>query len=640
MMKKNLRSFSLAELLLSMGLFAILFSAVGIFANEALRSSKNSTTRIDAAQYVQEMQNAIILNKDSLWSRIVSNTATGDKHVVFNSNTYTIADGDVTLNGIVLKVEIEPVNRDTNGDIVTIGGTVDLHSRAIISRASWVDFIGMTNTLTSTFYVSDWNTIRFTDTRNTDFSQGIQDLTQVTTTGDGEVTMDTVQFADWCKPSLTITSHDLPGQGIAKSLYVEPGKIYMGTGSNSSGVSFARLQFNPIEPPTVSTIGIFDGYKTNAVYSDGTYAYLATQTNSKEVVILNISTLPYTEIGYFNPSVSSRGYGIYVNGTVGFVATSNRIYAFNLTAKTGSRPVISYLTLRGTVVDMFARGNYAYFALSNSDTELEIVDLTNPSSMKSVGSIDLNNAAAKTVYVNTTGTRAYIGTGAQSYQAEFFIVDVSSKTGNKYPFSSYETSGMSPVDITAPDDSKRAIVVGTGGTLQYQVISLENENAPVRCGGLTLANGANAVFSMIETNGNAYSYIVTSDTSSELKVIKGGPGGGNGQGIGYNETAQFTSRVFDSTSTTSQYYTIEWQASVPANTLLRFQLRSGTTTNLSAESWIGPDGTSATFFTSSQASVIPSVLSGKRYIQYRAYFASSDQINTAVLNQLEMSYQK
>ena len=289
MMHKRVKAFSLVELLLSMGLFALLITAVASLSVDAVRATRNSGSKVIAAQRIQELSNALLLNKDQLWSSIVTNTNNGDKVLVYSGNTYVVQNGTKTDGEITVKLNIAYANRDVSGNIVQTGGTQDIHTRAITYSATWRDFLGVNNSVSSVQYLNDWNTSKWTQTTSADFNQGVNDKTVVTNTAGGEVQQESVVYADWCRPSLTQTSYDLPGQGIAKQVMANPGNIYMGTGSNSSGVAFARMSFVPSEPPVVTVLGTFDGYKTNSIFGEGNYAYLATQTNSKEVVILKCS---------------------------------------------------------------------------------------------------------------------------------------------------------------------------------------------------------------------------------------------------------------------------------------------------------------------------------------------------------------
>lgn len=75
--------------------------------------------------------------------------------------------------------------------------------------------------------------------------------------------------------------------------------------------------------------------------------------------------------------------------------------------------------------------------------------------------------------------------------------------------------------------------------------------------------------------------------------------------------------------------TLSWSATTPANTTLRFQAAASTAA-AGPFNFVGPDGTAATYFTSSGASL--SQFNGKRYLKYRAYFGTSDAQATPTLN--------
>jgi hypothetical protein len=78
----------------------------------------------------------------------------------------------------------------------------------------------------------------------------------------------------------------------------------------------------------------------------------------------------------------------------------------------------------------------------------------------------------------------------------------------------------------------RVVIVGTGGE-EYQVINVTNETATLtRCGGLQVDSGINGISTVFTAAQRAYSYIVTGDSNTELKIIEGGPGGsGTGGGL-------------------------------------------------------------------------------------------------------------
>lgn len=56
---------------------------------------------------------------------------------------------------------------------------------------------------------------------------------------------------------------------------------------------------------------------------------------------------------------------------------------------------------------------------------------------------------------------------------------------------------------------------------EYQVFDISTESAPANCASLEVPNQVNDLAGINDFNGNAYAYVVTGDSSAELKVIRG-----------------------------------------------------------------------------------------------------------------------
>jgi len=450
---------------------------------------------------------------------------------------------------------------------------------------------------------------------------------------------------DWCSPNLTISAVDLPKNGVANAISAIPGQVVAGTGDNASGVSFANVAIsNPPAPtPPQGTIdGTFDGYKTNGVFTEQNYAYLATDTNSKEIVIIDLtqkdSNNKYEESGYFNAPGNGSGDSIYVSGNIGFMTSANKLYTFDLSSKASSRSQLGSISLAGEGNRVVVVGSYAYIAVESSTTQLQIVQIQNGGATLSiVGQAALAAQAAKDVFINSSATRAYIASSLAATQAEFFIVDISTKTGNRPTLGSYDTNGMNPKAVIVTTNNK-SIVVGTGGQ-EYQVINISTESNPSSCGGLDIDAGVNGVSTVIEPDGDAFSYIITGDATAELKIIEGGPGGQ------FADSGIFISDAFDPGSTVA-YNRLVPNSVQPNQTTIQFQAAvanavSGSCTNASYY-FVGPDGTSNTFFTTSSA--IPLLNNGQGYVnpgrcfKYKAYLSTSDPVFSPVFNDISVNY--
>jgi hypothetical protein len=612
--------------------------SVASFSTAAFRTNANARIRVEVSGYIREMSNALQLIKDNSWASIAEIPLDTQKHLAFSNGQYTIADGAEVKNGIAMSFIVSAVYRDVNRQIVENGGTLDPHSKRITFTAAWTDVLEIPLTMSSRVIINDWNTKRWRETLQSEFSQGTNDLTVVTNNVDGEVQMESVLYADWCNPAWTMTTSDLPGNGVAQALTTIPNEVFAGTGQNASGLSFIDIGLDESNPPIVSVLGTFDGYKTNDVFGENNFAYLATDTNFKEVVIVDILNAPFHLEGYFDVPGNGNASAVSVSGNTGFAVAGSKLYAFDLTAKTGSRLQLgSAFNLAGTGKTIKISGQYAYVVTTSTSKQLQIINISNPASMTEAAWAQVDGNGGTDVFISDDTNRAYLTTAVSTTKKELFILDISTKSGARPTLSSYETNGMSPRGVARVSDL-RLIVVGTSGE-EYQVVNIENELSPVRCGGMNNDLGIYDVVPHTNLTGNAYSYIVTGDPANEFRIIRGGPGGHGGQnGQGYAPNGSFTSRVFDTGSSLSYYYYIEWDETIPANSDLRFQVRAGNSPDLSMVPWIGPDGTSGTYFTTFNGETLPSLLNLNRYIQFKAYY-SSDTVGTPVLSEFRITYQ-
>jgi len=81
--------------------------------------------------------------------------------------------------------------------------------------------------------------------------------------------------------------------------------------------------------------------------------------------------------------------------------------------------------------------------------------------------------------------------------------------------------------------------------------------------------------------------------------------------------------------------TLSWNASVPGNTTLKFQV-AASNSQFGPFTYVGPDGTAGTFYSTSGGSIAQ--FSGKRYLRYRAFFTSTDPAATPTLNDVSVCY--
>jgi len=108
--------------------------------------------------------------------------------------------------------------------------------------------------------------------------------------------------------------------------------------------------------------------------------------------------------------------------------------------------------------------------------------------------------------------------------------------------------------------------------------------------------------------------------------------------IAFTTSGDFVSALKDANpapGATPIWSALSWAATVPANTSLKFQAAASNSSG-GPFTFVGPDGTAATFFTTSGASL--SQFYGFRYLRYKAFLATTDTTQTPALNDVTICY--
>ena len=102
---------------------------------------------------------------------------------------------------------------------------------------------------------------------------------------------------------------------------------------------------------------------------------------------------------------------------------------------------------------------------------------------------------------------------------------------------------------------------------------------------------------------------------------------------GISESERFDSGTYPT------WKTLNWTATTPQATELKFQLRSGDTREeLANEAFVGPDGLPMTFYTTSGQNICESH-ERHRWLQYKAYLSTTDQSLSPILQEVSITYE-
>lgn len=618
---------ALVEILVAMGIAAIILPAVFTGFITSREGRVQSEARFEATNLAREAGEALRVVREAGWLNISTN---GIYHPVASGNTWVLSTGPEVLGEFTRSIEISDLT------------PVDPSIKKVTITVSWSSLFQ--SSVVETYYLSRYldNTL-YIETTAADFTSGTKVGTIVTNNAGGEIQLAAGGKADWCAPDpAKIVEFNLDKSGVANAISAIEGRVFAGTGNNASGPAFDNVGISNSDPPVGSLLGNFGSnpIKTNGIFGETNYGYLATDTNKKQGVIVDLTNLvdgQYSEAGSLDIGVSSvNGRSIYVVNNFAYLSgTDGKIYAFDITNKSGVHSPTASTDLGAVANKIIVVGSNLYAALSGTTNQLEVVSLTNGgASFGPVTSFSVGGQGGVDIYVSSTGARAYLATSSSSNQDEFFIVDTDPNSATYgQTKGSYDTNGMDPKGVTVVPGNK-AIIVGTGGTQQYQVIDIATESSPVHCtaggksGGLVIASGVNGVSSVLESDGDAYSYIVTGDAAAELKIVEGGPGGK------FATDGTFESQTFDADHEVSfnRYFaTLE----IPPGTSAKFQFAGSPGPCTSATfSFVGPDNTGNTFHTTDSG---PLALVGQCF-RYKAFLSSNDPNQTPVLEDVTVNY--
>jgi len=664
---KNPQGQLLIELLMTIGLSALLLPILFL----SLISSRDDRVReqkqTEAVNILKETEESVRNIKNTGWSNLPSS---GTYHPEISGTTWTLATGSAILGDFTQSVVISDVYRDASNNIVDYpSGTLDTSTKKIDSTVSWTT--PLPQSISSTLYLTRLENTSSIDTTQTQFSLGSSSYASVasqsgtTVLDDGQVQLTSVSGrggGNWCDPgAFVVGTYDLSNQGIPVSISATSSAsfdvAFTTTGGNASGHPVDGISISHDDPPIVTNPSIYNSGKGYGVYVSDDAQYVYVNDDHYGVMILNASDL--TQVGEFQISNGCKSndvcQSIDVVGNVGYTTFNHRLYIFDagppFNGLNTSQNQLGYKSISGSddMLKVQVRGNNAYVATTNTSTQFMIFDVSDPANIPNPTTINLGNGQPGVdLYVDENEEYAYILTEYSSGQDNYFIYNL---TTSQIVAQGETLNNITPTAIAVIEgDPVFVIITGSGysGNL-YQVYRFYKPNTVNYCNisilNLPGVTSINAVSTVTQDNGNAYSYILTNNTSAEFQIIAGGTLGE------YFETGTFESRYFD-TITDVAFNSFTATASQPATTTLKLQVasatpQSGQDCSNTSYTFVGPNGTPSDYFYVNgdiisgiipRNDISPYFTNPGRCFKYRLEFDTLDVFETPIFYDLFVNY--
>lgn len=203
-----------------------------------------------------------------------------------------------------------------------------------------------------------------------------------------------------------------------------------------------------------------------------------------------------------------------------------------------------------------------------------------------------------------SGTISGFNSGASAYYTATLATPITLNAGTQYAFAIRPSANPSP------------------GTYALTRSGTSTAGSDVYAGGTRVAGA---------TSGTVWSIPLTGgvNTDSGFRIYLD---------TGYRASGDLISSIKDANPEPGHvpnWSTLSWNASVPANTSLRFQVAASNAIT-GPFNFVGPDGTAGTFFTTSGASL--SQFDSNRYLRYRAFLSTTDSAVSPTLNDVTVCH--
>jgi len=638
----NKRGQMLIEVLVVMGVGIIIMAAATNLFIDVQKSSIINRQKTKANNLAQEALEAVRSVRYNGWANIATN---GTYHPVVNSGKWQLQSGSETIDEFKREITISSVYRIANpasSDFLKIvssttpGAKEDRSTKEITVRVSWST--PRNQEVVQKMYLTRYlKNDLITQTTQADFNAGTNNNTQVVPAPPPP--------AD--NGSVILASGTGPPSYYGNQFLLESTS---GIGQLTSSTLRCSMRFTAQASKTVTSIRVYIHERANPP----TYRF-GIQADS--------GGFPSgTWLGYGNSAPAGTGWRA-VTFSVPASLTAGQVYHLVVQYQSGTIGPTRYINIRRS-----APLNLLYPYNNNADTAANTCWYNGASwSTQNYQPIYFLAFSDGTYEGNPYFTSAIQYIYANNYYGERFTVTGGNKTVTQIGFYIARTGiPLDDLTVTLQDVTGGSIVesgrlagpleVGTSfswitytfttpRTLQngrtyriylssfltvitgaYLVYRIENTNNSIYNG--INYDGINSVYSYSDNYGLTFTDYEYYDIGGYRFTI---PGSG-----GYVPSGNFTSSIIDAGQEVA-FNSFDFEGQIPADTNLQLQVA---VSNNPAGPWnyVGPDGTSASYYTSSSTKAIHLDNILARYFRYRAYLTTSNPSRTPSLDAVYINY--
>lgn len=298
---------------------------------------------------------------------------------------------------------------------------------------------------------------------------------------------------------------------------VDEAYAVLATDDNSEEIIVANLSTFTKET-SVDTTGS-DNAESVEVY--GGHIYVGSASNTNDFMVIRVEPAAWTNLvstATVDKSGNHDGTEVYVDGNYTYLTTLNNGSSSELwiydTTTPSSPTYLGAFDVGANVNDIIVSENYAYLATANNFRELDVIDVTTKTSPTRIGSYNATGSAdAYTLALD--GSTIYLGREGSGSVDEFEIIETLNPGGWTNPTltGSADKSGSHDVQEVYVSGSY-AYLVTDSSTDELFIYDISTPSSPSLSGSFNVGSRVRDIY----VSGN-YAYLATDHDSRELDVI-------------------------------------------------------------------------------------------------------------------------
>lgn len=154
--KTTSTGFGLIEIVVGSAIFALSILGISSYYQQALQVSQKTGKFVQAGFLLEEGMEIAKYFRGTSWTNISGLTSGTTYYLSWNGSTWATSTTNIFVDGVFERTFIiDNVNRDSNDDIVSSGGTLDAGTKKATISVSWNER-GATTTKTISTYLTNF----------------------------------------------------------------------------------------------------------------------------------------------------------------------------------------------------------------------------------------------------------------------------------------------------------------------------------------------------------------------------------------------------------------------------------------------------------------------------------------------------